>query len=134
MTNKVLYLCRSSKAKPGWVFPDEEEDCDFPGGFFIEEQAGKLQDSYLLEAISQEKLVILSLQKKERQIFMTPSPAGKIFYFRARRTKEPYVGKRSQLQHHQPFWRLEVLQPQRLEEACQQDGFYFVGAVEEEFI
>jgi hypothetical protein len=55
-----------------------------------------------------------------------------VFFFRARRTREPYVGKNARLQQHSAFWILEALPPDRLEVACKQDDFYFIGAVEEE--
>lgn len=131
MKNKVLYLCHSALAKEGWVFPHEEEDCYFPGVFVIEGQSGKLGDQYWFDAIDKQKPVTLMLQKKERQIFVVHASIG-VFFFRVRRTREPYVGKNSRLQPNSSFWILEALLPERLEEACKQDDFYFIGAVEKE--
>jgi hypothetical protein len=134
INNKVLYLCHSTLTKKGWVFP-QEEDCDSPGVFVIEEQSGKLGDQYWFNAIHKEKRITLELQKKKsknrRQIFEVHASIG-VFSFKARPSKEPYVGKNSRLQQDSSFWILEALLPERLEEACKQDDFYFIGAVEEE--
>jgi hypothetical protein len=129
MTDKVLFLCYPLNAETGLVFPSEQE-CGFPGMFVVEENQGQLSEQYTFEAIQNSQELILTLQKRENHIFYVRSQVG-IFYFRTHPLKETYVGKKSYLQTHNPFWLLEPLNSNQLEAVCQNNGFYFVGSVED---
>ncbi len=131
MTNKVLFLCDLFEEKTGFVFPKEVDDdeCGFPGLFVIEENQGKLNEQYTIDAIQNSKRVTLTLKKHERNTFVTRTNVG-IFYFTAYRTKNTYVGSRHHLQNHNPFWILDPVNTKQLEEVCQKHDFFFVGSID----
>ena len=129
MNNKVLLLCDSYREE-GLIFPKETDgECGFPGFFVIEENQGKLNEQYTIDAIQSSKRVTLALNKRDRNVFVTKSNVG-IFYFMAHRINDTYVGKINCLQNHNPFWVLEPVNTKQLEDVCQKHDFFFVGSMQ----
>jgi hypothetical protein len=131
MTNQVFYLCHHSTLENGLIFPSEldEGEYGYAGFFVVEENQGELRGQYLFDAIQNSQKSTLTLKKRDNNTFVAKAEEG-IFYFMAHPIKEFYVGKKCELQNHNPLWLLEPLLRNQLENACQNHNFYFVGAMD----
>jgi hypothetical protein len=130
----VFYLCRSHDDLYGLLFAGDLPQSYYSLGMFVIEAnhwSGELAGTYSFLARQGRKTLNLTLKLLEvRPIYMVDADENGIFYFKAialdRRIK--YCGSMDSIFQGKQLYRLEPASMIKLEKACVENDFYFIGS------
>jgi hypothetical protein len=135
--NGIVYYLSFFSEQAGFVFPDELPKNYYSPGLFLilPEQDGIYTNSYTFDAMDNGRRVSLSLVRAnegnpQSTLYVVKTKNYGSFWFDLREINQRfrYIGNRSQLFNHRDFSSVLSTDTDKLERACKNFNFYFIGS------
>lgn len=133
----VYYLSYSDiPGKDGLIFPNELQSGTYsPGIWVIDlEEFERISDTFIFDAVDNNENQSLKITRVNRSVFQVDTSKYGKFYFRIMRLffrYEKYVGNSKLIKSDNILYQLVSMDIQKLERICLQNGFFFVGSVDD---
>ena len=136
MNSAVYYLCFLGE-RSGFLFPDELPQNYYSPGLFLitPEQDDTYAYSYSFDAMDNGRRISLSLVRADEgnpmsALYVVRTKKYGSFWFDLRRINPllRYIGNRQQLSKHGDFSVATTTNADKLERACKNFNFYFIGS------